>query len=123
MRAASVSSGGRLRSSSRGAGYRATRAEAPVGYAPNMRPEILFPLFAPVTSLKGVGPRVAPLLERVAGTKVRDVVWLKPHSVIRRTPAVLSAARDGEIMTFEVVVDRYERPRSRAQPWRMRVSD
>ena len=29
-----------------------------------MRPEILFPLFAPITSLKGVGSRVAPLLER-----------------------------------------------------------
>ena len=27
-----------------------------------MRPEILFSLFAPVTSLKGVGARVAPLL-------------------------------------------------------------
>ncbi len=33
---------------------------------PRMRPEILFPLFAPVTSLKGVGPRVAPLLEKLA---------------------------------------------------------
>jgi ATP-dependent DNA helicase RecG len=88
-----------------------------------MRPEILFPLFAPITSLKGVGPRVAPLLERIAGPKVRDVLWLKPHSVIRRTPAVLSAAQDGEIMTFEVVIDRYERPRSRAQPWRIRVTD
>src|SRR5436190_19717286 len=70
-------------------------------YCPAMRPEILFPLFAPVTTLKGVGPRVAPLLEKLAGTKVRDVLWLQPHSLVRRTPAVLSAARDGEIQTFE----------------------
>ena len=41
-----------------------------------MRPEILFPLFAPITSLKGVGPRVAPLLERVAGPLVRDVLFV-----------------------------------------------
>ncbi|MBX3485574.1 ATP-dependent DNA helicase RecG [Phenylobacterium sp.] len=88
-----------------------------------MRPEILFTLYAPVTTLKGVGPRVAPLLERVAGPKVRDVLWLKPHSVVRRTPAVLSAARDGEIMTFEVTVQDHQKPRVHTQPWRMQVAD
>ncbi len=88
-----------------------------------MRPEILFPLFAPVTTLKGVGGRLAPLLEKVAGPKVRDVVWLQPHSLVRRTPGVLSAARDGEIMTFEVSILEHQRPRSQAQPWRIRASD
>ncbi|HEY8574699.1 ATP-dependent DNA helicase RecG [Phenylobacterium sp.] len=88
-----------------------------------MRPEILFPLFASITSLKGVGPRVAPLLEKVAGPIVRDVLWLKPHSVVRRTPAVLSAAVDGEVMTFEVVVEEHQKPRAQQQPWRVRVSD
>jgi len=88
-----------------------------------MRPEILFPLFAPITSLKGVGPRVAPLLARVAGPIVRDVVFLKPHSLVRRTPASLASARHGEVMTFEVVVEAHERPRTKAQPWRIRVSD
>jgi ATP-dependent DNA helicase RecG len=88
-----------------------------------MRPEILFPLFAPVTTLKGVGPRVAPLLERLAGPKVRDVLWLQPHSLVRRTPAVLSAAKDGEVMTFELVIEEHQRPRSHSQPWRFRASD
>ncbi|HEV2531597.1 ATP-dependent DNA helicase RecG [Phenylobacterium sp.] len=88
-----------------------------------MRPEILFPLFAPVTSLKGVGSRLAPLLERLAGRLVRDVLFLKPHTLVRRTPAVLSAARDGEIMTFEVVIEEHQRPRAASQPWRVRVSD
>jgi ATP-dependent DNA helicase RecG len=88
-----------------------------------MRPEILFPLFAPVTSLKGVGSRLAPLLERLAGPIVRDVLFLKPHSIVRRTPSVLSAARDGEVMTFEVVIEQHQRPRVSSQPWRIRVSD
>ncbi|MGA0607207.1 ATP-dependent DNA helicase RecG [Phenylobacterium sp. VNQ135] len=88
-----------------------------------MRPEILFPLFAPVNTLKGVGPRVAPLLERVAGPIVRDVAFLKPHTVVRRTPAVLSAARDGEIMTFELLIEEHQRPRANSQPWRIRASD
>ena len=88
-----------------------------------MRPEILFPLFAPITSLKGVGPRVAPLLERLAGPVVRDVAFLIPHSLVRRTPAQLAAAIDGQVMTFEVTVDEIQKPRTSAQPLRMRVSD
>jgi len=88
-----------------------------------MRPEILFPLFAPIASLKGVGPRVAPLLERLAGPVVRDVAFLVPHSLVRRTPADLSAALDGQVMTFEVTVDEIQKPRTSAQPLRMRVSD
>lgn len=88
-----------------------------------MRPEILFPLFAPVTSLKGVGSRVAPLLQKVAGPIVRDLAFLKPHSIVRRTPASLSAALDGEVMTFEVTIEEHQRPRTHQQPWRIRVSD
>ena len=77
-----------------------------------MRPEILFPLFAPITSLKGVGPRVAPLLERLAGPIVRDVAFLRPHSLVRRTPASLSAATDGQVMTFEVTIDSHQPART-----------
>jgi nitrate/nitrite transporter NarK len=32
-----------------------------------LRPEILFPLFAPATSLSGVGPRFAKLFETLTG--------------------------------------------------------
>src|SRR5688500_18429744 len=88
-----------------------------------MRPEILFPLFAEANTLKGVGPRVAPLLQKVAGRIVRDVAFLQPHTVVRRTPASLAAARDGEIMTFELTIDEHQRTRTTAQPWRIRASD
>ncbi|HEX3889027.1 MAG TPA: ATP-dependent DNA helicase RecG [Phenylobacterium sp.] len=88
-----------------------------------MRPEILFPLFAPVDTLKGVGPRVAPLLSKLAGPIVRDVAFLRPHSLVRRTPADLSAAADGQVMTFEVTIDEIQKPRTSAQPLRIRVSD
>jgi ATP-dependent DNA helicase RecG len=88
-----------------------------------MRPEILFPLYAPVSTLKGVGPRVAPLLERLAGPLVRDVLWLRPNAVVRRTPASLSSAVDGQVMTFEVLIQDHQKPRSNAQPWRMQVAD
>jgi len=88
-----------------------------------MRPEILFPLFAPVTALKGVGPRVAPLLQKLAGPIVRDALFLKPHSLVRRTPARIAEAVEGEVMTFQVTIESHQPPRSRQQPWRMRVFD
>ncbi|HEX2818153.1 MAG TPA: ATP-dependent DNA helicase RecG [Phenylobacterium sp.] len=88
-----------------------------------MRPEILFPLFAPITSLKGVGPRVAPLLEKLAGPIVRDVAFLKPHSLVRRTPATVSSAIDGQVMTFEVTIASIDKPRGPSQPWRVRTFD
>ncbi|WP_293901167.1 ATP-dependent DNA helicase RecG [Phenylobacterium sp.] len=88
-----------------------------------MRPEILFPLYASITSLKGVGPRVAPLLEKVAGPLVRDVLWLRPHSVVRRTPATISSAIDGEVMTFEVAIESFEVSRVASRPTRVRVFD
>jgi len=99
------------------------RGLAREGYGGRMRPEILFPLYASVTSLKGVGPRVAPLLERVAGPLVRDVLWLRPHSIVRRTPARLSEALDGQVMTFDVVIQDYQRPRTQSQPWRVQAAD
>jgi len=88
-----------------------------------MRPEILFPLYAPVTSLKGVGPRVAPLLEKLAGPVVRDVLYLKPHALIRRRPATVAEAVDGEVQTFEVTIDAYQKPRVPSQPWKVRTFD
>jgi ATP-dependent DNA helicase RecG len=88
-----------------------------------MRPEILFPLYAPITSLKGVGPRVAPLLEKLAGPIVRDVLYLRPHSLVRRTPGTVSTAIEGEVMTLEVTIESFQKPRGASQPWRVRAFD
>ena len=88
-----------------------------------MRPEILFPLFAPVTSLKGVGARVAPLLERVAGPSVRDVLFLSPQRIVRRPPASIASAIEGETATFEVVIESHKRPGRPSHPWKIRVFD
>ena len=57
-----------------------------------MRPEILFPLFGQITSLKGVGGRVAPLLERIAGPLVRDLIFLPPQGLIERRATVVAQA-------------------------------
>ncbi len=88
-----------------------------------MRPEILFPLYAPITSLKGVGVRVAPLLEKLAGPVVRDVLFLAPHSVVQRTRASVNTAVEGATQIFEVQIDAFKRPRSPQQPWRVETYD
>src|SRR6266849_6298498 len=76
-----------------------------------LRPEILFPLFAPVTSLKGVGPRFGKLFERLTGPAVVDLLWHLPNGLIDRThKPKIAQARDGEIATIEVTVDRQVRP-------------
>ena len=77
---------------------------------PNMRPEILFPLFAPIVSLKGVGPRIAPLLERVAGPLVRDVLFVSPQRLVRRTLTKVADAVAGEEQTLAVTIDAHQRP-------------
>ncbi|MFN3514515.1 MAG: ATP-dependent DNA helicase RecG [Phenylobacterium sp.] len=88
-----------------------------------MRPEILFPLYAPVTTLKGVGTRIAPLLEKLAGPVVRDVLFLKPHSLIRRRAATVASAVEGEVQTFSLEIHACKPPRSPQQPWRIEAHD
>jgi ATP-dependent DNA helicase RecG len=88
-----------------------------------MRPEILFPLFTPVSTLKGVGPRVAPLVERVAGSLVRDVLFTTPQSVIRRTATTVDRAVDGQVQTFVVGIDAHQPPSRLGQPWKIRAWD
>ena len=77
-------------------------------YAGTMRPEILFPLFAPSSALKGVGPKIAPLVERLAGPRVRDVLFLPPSGVITRSRTTVSHALEGEVQTFLVRIEAHQ---------------
>lgn len=88
-----------------------------------MRPEILFPLFAEVTSLKGVGARVAPLVRRLAGPLVRDVLFLAPTGVVQRRAADAATARDGETVILDVTIDRHIAPHKIGAPWKVRAFD
>ncbi len=38
----------------------------------SLRPSLLDPLFAPARTLPGVGPKVAPLIEKLLGTPERE---------------------------------------------------
>jgi ATP-dependent DNA helicase RecG len=89
-----------------------------------LRPEVLFPLFAPVTSLPGVGPRFGRLFERLAGPAVVDLLWHLPTGIIdRRFRPKVAQAPAGTIATLLVKVDAHLRPFKPRQPYRVRCRD
>jgi ATP-dependent DNA helicase RecG len=88
-----------------------------------MRPEILFPLFAPASSLRGVGPKIAPLVEKLAGPLVRDLAFLAPAGLTHRRRTTVSAAVEGEHQTFLVSIDAHFPSARTGHPYRIRTFD
>ena len=89
-----------------------------------MRPQSLTSLFAQVTSLPGIGPRLGKLVEKLAGPLVVDLLWHLPFAVIdRRNAPTVALARGGEIATLTVTVDEHLVPRNPRQPYRVWCSD
>lgn len=89
-----------------------------------MRPSVLNPLFSDVTSLQGIGPRLAALIGRVAGPRVVDLVLFPPTGLIDRTffPSIAEAPF-GMPLTLAVRVDRHDPPPNRRTPYRILCSD
>ena len=88
-----------------------------------MRPEILFPLFAPISTLKGVGPKLEPLVEKLAGPLVRDLIFLAPQSLVVRAASDTAGAREGEVQTFTVRIESHLPPARQGAPYRIRAFD
>ena len=88
------------------------------------RPEALFPLFAAVETLPGVGPRAAESFAQMGVTRLRDVLLTLPHSGIRRRRiARLAEAQPPEIVTLAVTVTRHSPASGKGRPWRVHCSD
>jgi len=89
-----------------------------------MRPPVLFPLFAPVTALPGVGPRLGKLVERAVGPRVADLLWHLPSGLIdRRYAPKVRDAKEGLVATLTVWVDAHQPPRNPRLPYRVRCRD
>ena len=97
------------------------------------RPPLLNPLFAPARSLKGVGPKVEALLNRLFGiappgaARVIDLLWHLPVGVIdRKLIASIAEGRIGDLLTLKVTVVEH-RPggtrRGARAPYRVLVED
>jgi ATP-dependent DNA helicase RecG len=95
-----------------------------------MRPALLNPLFAPVTSLSGVGPKQDKLfrylLDREQTPRLIDLLLHLPSSVIdRRARPKIRDAVPGTVVTLEVTVDRHRPspPRNARAPYLVYASD
>jgi ATP-dependent DNA helicase RecG len=96
----------------------------------SMRPALLNPLFAPVTSLPGVGPKQDKLLRYLLGRdetpRLVDLLMHLPSQVIdRRARPKIREASPGAMVTLEVTVDRHRPPppRNRRAPYLVYASD
>ena len=89
-----------------------------------MRPAILFPLFADIRTLSGVGPKLEKLIAKLVGPKLVDLVFDLPVGVVDRSyRPKLIAAEPGRIATVAVGVLDHLPPRIKSQPYKVRVSD
>ncbi|RUW72062.1 MULTISPECIES: ATP-dependent DNA helicase RecG [unclassified Mesorhizobium] len=98
-----------------------------------MRPSLLDPLFVPITSLAGVGPKVGLLIEKVVvadlgdrAARAGDLLFVLPHTVIdRRNRPGIALAAEGAIVTLEVRIDRHQPPPrgNRSVPYRVFAHD
>ena len=90
-----------------------------------MRPEILFPLFADISVLKGIGSKTVKLLQNLLGSsKIVDLAFHLPAGIVDRSYRPrLKDAVPGRICTVRVKVVEHIAPKTRQQPYRVLVSD
>jgi ATP-dependent DNA helicase RecG len=89
-----------------------------------LRPPILYPLFAPVTSLPGVGPRIGKLIEKLAGPILVDLLWHLPSGIIDRSyRPKLAEAEVGRIATIAVLIEKHVPSGTPRLPYRIRCRD
>lgn len=89
-----------------------------------MRPEILFPLFAPITSLPRLGDKIAKRVETLAGPHVVDLLWHLPAGIVdRRFAPKIAEAPAGRVATITARVDAHVPPLMPRRPYRVRLID
>ncbi len=91
-----------------------------------LRPAALFPLFAKVTTLPGIGPRLGKLVTRIAGESVAGLLWHLPSALVdRRFSPKIGDAPPGKVATLVVEVLAHGPPPSKHSraPYRVTCGD
>jgi ATP-dependent DNA helicase RecG len=90
----------------------------------NTRPEILFPLFAELNTLTGVGDKSAKAFAGLKITKPRDLIFTLPYSVIdRRVVQSVQGLTAPQTLSVRVRVVKHVPARGRGKPYRIIVED
>ncbi|MFZ0096972.1 MAG: ATP-dependent DNA helicase RecG [Gemmobacter sp.] len=88
------------------------------------RPAVLFPLFADLVTLAGVGPKTAKAMAGLGVERPKDLLFLLPHSGVDRRR--LDSVRDATLpatVTVEVTVGAHHPPTGRGRSYRVSVRD
>ncbi|MEM7190357.1 MAG: ATP-dependent DNA helicase RecG, partial [Pseudomonadota bacterium] len=86
------------------------------------RPDILFPLFADLTGLPGVGAKTAKLFEKIGAARIVDLLLTLPTGIEdRRIRDSLHGIRSGEVATVSVDIVEHRPGRTSSQPYRVIV--
>ena len=96
-----------------------------------MRPSVLDPLFAPVSSLPGIGPKISKLVSTLVTSHpdreatIADLLFYLPQNVIdRRHKPGIAYSENGDIVTLDVMIDQHmPGPRHGKAPYRILASD
>ena len=89
-----------------------------------MRPQILYPLFAGIENIKGVGTKAKTLLGHLCGNKIIDILWHLPYNVVDRSYSPpLVQAQVGRIVTVKVKIIEHIPPKSKHQPYKVICTD
>ncbi|MFA9230670.1 MAG: ATP-dependent DNA helicase RecG [Microgenomates group bacterium] len=88
------------------------------------RPVQLFPLFAGLETLDGIGPKSAKAFEAMAVLRPKDLLFVLPHSVVDRTRKnSVNDVIPPAVVTVEVEVGLHMPPRVKSKPYRVMVRD
>nr|MDA3858922.1 ATP-dependent DNA helicase RecG [Roseovarius sp.] len=88
------------------------------------RPEILFPLFAELETLPGVGPKTVQNLAALDVARPRDLIFTLPYTgVDRRKRATVQGADLPGVVTVDVVIGQHRAPSRRGGAYRVSVED
>ncbi|TNC69486.1 ATP-dependent DNA helicase RecG [Rubellimicrobium roseum] len=88
------------------------------------RPEILWPVFGPVTGLRGIGPKTAQVLDGAGLGRPRDLLFTLPQGgVDRRLRESIREVPLPAVVTVAVRVERHRPPPAKGRPHVVTVAD
>ena len=85
-----------------------------------MRSEKINPLFSPISSLSGIGPKLEVLFNRLVGPKLLHLLWHIPYNVIKRNRHEnIHTAQINSIVTLKVKILKHKPSRFKKQPYKV----
>jgi len=85
-----------------------------------MRSDKINPLFSPISSLSGIGPKLENLFNRLSGTKLIHLLWHIPYNIIKRKKHEnIHEAQINSLITFKVKILKHTPSRFKKQPYKV----